>query len=317
MLIDDDLGDIFTEQPQIPPVDIPQIEEKFDLFEGTTSNTTQNDLILEMLKVKGINDPKQITILGENDEEQIVDFDTLTKEEQLQILNSYDEVTSNNLPEKSEVEKYLEENNMTFDEFLNAYKEQILSENGSPLQNYSVDSYTDEELFMLDFKSKYDDLGLSDDELQKELDKELANTELFKKKIDKIRSDYKTSEDAYKEQQQVEYDKENQQRYEDFSESMLNVAMETPELYNIELEDEEKNATLSYLLDLDENGVSDFSKALNDPKKLYEAAWFLKYGKDVFDTIKTHYESEITKLKKQINKPGVIIKDTPKKEVFF
>ena len=73
------------------------------------------------------------------------------------------------------------------------------------------------------------------------------------------------------------------------------------------LEDDEKNEVLSFLLDQDENGASQFYKTLSDPNKLYEAAWFLRYGKESFDALKNAYESEIAKLKKQ-DKPTVVRK---------
>ena len=92
---------------------------------------------------------------------------------------------------------------------------------------------------------------------------------------------------------------------------MVNIAVETPEFYGIELEDEEKNEVLSFLLDIDESGVSEFSKTLNDPKKLYEAAWFLRYGKESFDALKNAYESEIARIKKD-SKPAVVHKNPAK-----
>ena len=72
----------------------------------------------------------------------------------------------------------------------------------------------------------------------------------------------------------------------------------------------EKNEVLSFLLDQDENGASQFYKTLSDPNKLYEAAWFLRYGKESFDALKNAYESEIAKLKKQ-DKPTVVRKPKP------
>lgn len=68
--------------------------------------------------------------------------------------------------------------------------------------------------------------------------------------------------------------------------------------WGILLEDEEKNNILSYLAELDENGVSAFYKELNNPQRLYEAAWFLRYGKEAFDTLINAYESEIAKYKR-------------------
>ena len=89
---------------------------------------------------------------------------------------------------------------------------------------------------------------------------------------------------------------------------MVDVATKTSEFHGIELEDNEKNEVLSFILDLDENGTSNFYKTLNNPTKLYEAAWFLKYGKDAFNALSGAYEAEINKLKKD-NKPRVVVKN--------
>ena len=89
---------------------------------------------------------------------------------------------------------------------------------------------------------------------------------------------------------------------------MVDVATKTSEFHGIELEDNEKNEVLSFILDLDENGTSNFYKTLNNPTKLYEAAWFLKYGKDAFNALAGAYEAEINKLKKD-SKPRVVVKN--------
>lgn len=314
-MYDDEFDDIF----QNPIVNSESVLQKNDvdddIFNNLPQTETTDDIVIDLLKSRGIEDPSKIIVIDENEQEIEVDFNTLSREEQLQIINGSDDTTQT--VTQSEIDKVLTENNLTLDEFLELYKQQILEENNIsvPQQSYSVDNYTDQELFLLDLKNKYEDL--TDEELQIELDKELTNETLFKKKIDKIRNDYKVSEDAYKEQQQLEFEQENQRKYDEFSDTMLNIAMDTPELYDIELEDEEKNATLAFLLDLDDSGFTEFSKTLNDPKKLYEVAWFLKYGKDAFDAIKSHYESEITRLKSDLKKTKVVIKPEQKKESLF
>lgn len=315
MIIDNEFDDIF----QNPPVNTESIPQKADveddIFNNLTTSEPTNNIVIDLLRSRGIEDPSKIIVIDENEQEIEVDFNTLSREEQLQIINGSD--NDEPIVTQSEIDKILTENNLTLDEFLELYKQQVLEENNisAPQQSYSVDNYTDQELFMLDLKNKYEDL--TDEELEIELNKELTNETLFKKKIDKIRSDYKVSEDAYKEQQQLEFEQENQRKYDEFSDTMLNIAMDTPELYDIELEDEEKNATLAFLLDLDDSGSTEFSKTLNDPKRLYEVAWFLKYGKDAFDAIKSHYESEITRLKSDLKKTKVIIKPEQKKESLF
>ena len=279
-----------------------------DLFseELIEKEITGNPVLDNLLKAKGITDGK-IKIIDEDESETEVNFSDLSVEEQLEILNESTSTEDDNLDE-SEVEliNYMREKNLSVEDFLELYKQEIIASlEESTTQNYEIDAYDDSELFMLDLKNKY---NLTDEELEKELEKELKDETLFKKKVDVLRAEYKQLEDEQKEAQKLEFEQNQQQEYDKFAERMVNIAVETPEFYGIELEDEEKNEVLSFLLDIDESGVSEFSKTLNDPKKLYEAAWFLRYGKESFDALKNAYESEIARIKKD-SKPGVVHKN--------
>lgn len=312
----DGLENLFDEDLELDKIDsgepieeITPKEDEIDSFfsDEPSSNESSNPIIDELLKAKGIESGK-ITIIDENDEEQEVSFYDLSKDEQLEILNSTEEVEDNYGLDDSEVGliNHLRSNNLTVEQFLEGYKQSIVDElSNSEGSNYDIDAYDDEELYMLDLKNKYD---LSDEELVKELEKELQDETVFKKKVDRLRTEYKELEDQYKENQKIEFEQQRQAQYDQFAQQMVNVAIETPEFYGIELEDSEKNEVLSYLLELDENGVSDFYKTLNDPKKLYEAAWFLRYGKESFDMLKNAYESEIAKLRTKDNKPKPVVR---------
>ena len=288
-----------------------QIENKTDenddsfFSENNTIEEPVNPLIDELLKARGIESGK-IILIDDNDEEKEVSFYDLTKEEQLEILNSSDnkEVENDLNASESNLINHLRSNNLTVEQFLEGYKQTIVdSISNSETANYEIDAYDDEELYMLDLKNKYD---LSDEELVKELEKELQDEALFKKKADRLREEYKQLEDQYKENQKLEFEQKQQEEYDAFAQQMVDVAINVPEFYGIELEDDEKNEVLSFLLELDENGVSSFYKTLNDPKKLYEAAWFLRYGKESFDILKNAYESEIAKLKSKDKTPPVV-----------
>ena len=274
--------------------------ENDDLFTQIPDN--KSSIIDDLLAVKGITDGK-IKMLKEDETEEEIDFYSLSKEEQLEILKSSDLDHDYDL-EDDEIEliNELRTKGVNWKEYL----EQIKSSSEPSYEpSYEIDSFDDQELFLLDLKHKYD---LTNEELEKELEKELQDENLFKKKIDKIRAEYKELEDHQKQEQQVQFELSQKQRYNEFADTMVNVATKTSEYYGIELEDSEKNEVLSFILDLDENGTSNFYKTLNNPSKLYEAAWFLKYGKDAFSALSGAYEAEISKLKKD-NKPKVVVKN--------
>lgn len=312
----DELNDLFDADLQLDlktdtDAELVDNNTSDDLFseELIEKEITGNPVLDNLLKAKGITDGK-IKIIDEDESETEVNFSDLSVEEQLEILNESTSTEDDNLDE-SEVEliNYMREKNLSVEDFLELYKQEIIASlEESTTQNYEIDAYDDSELFMLDLKNKY---NLTDEELEKELEKELKDETLFKKKVDVLRAEYKQLEDEQKEAQKLEFEQNQQQEYDKFAERMVNIAVETPEFYGIELEDEEKNEVLSFLLDIDESGVSEFSKTLNDPKKLYEAAWFLRYGKESFDALKNAYESEIARIKKD-SKPAVVHKNPAK-----
>ena len=307
-------GDLDLGEPDILSGIEPDIQSDNDDIFGFPNSEPDiqknTNIVDEFLKINGITDGK-IKFKDENNKEQEQSFYNLSKEEQLQILSSFSEPEVKLDKSEQEFIDYLKANNLTLDSYFSQYKDKVVKELGTQHeQNYEIDAYDDQELFLLDLKSKYD---LTDEELTSELEKELGNETLFKKKVDSLRIEYKKLEDQYKETQQLEFTRQREEEYNKFSDTIVDVAVKNPEFYGIELEDNEKNEVLSFLLDLDDNGASNFYKELSKPEKLYEAAWFLKYGKDALDALRSAYESEIVKIKKD-NKGSVIIKDNKPKE---
>ncbi len=307
-VFDDDLG-----LDDVPEVEVTATIAQDDFFDTSSEpfDEESSSIIDEFLSLNGISNGI-IKYTDEDNTEKEVSFYELSKSEQLEILKSFAEPPAEEpaaVPVQDEFLEYLKTNNLTVDDFLAQYRESIVNEISSQYeQNYEIDAYDDQELYLLDLKTKFE---LTDEELTEELEKELKNPTMFKKKVDSLRSEYKKLEDQYKETQQAEFANQRQQEYEQFADTIVDVAYKNPEFYGIELEDNEKNEVLSFLLDLDDSGVSNFYKELSKPEKLYEVAWFVKYGKEAFDALRNAYESEIAKIKKD-SKGAVVIKNTPK-----
>ena len=270
-----DLDDVFDDKLDLTPEDLtdtPLLDDPNfiteDFFEPVIEKTGDESILNDLLKARGI-DGSKILLIDENNEEKEVDFFSLTKEEQLEILN--DQQQEADLDEsEQQLLNYLSTNNITLEDYLTKYRDAIVSEVSKPTEpTYDIDAYDDQELFLLDLKAKFD---LSDEELTAELEKELQNEGIFNKKVAKLREEYKKLEDEYKQEQEAEFNRQRDEQYNQFVDTMVDTAVKTPEFHGIELEDEEKNEVLAFLLDLDDSGTSNFYKALNDPQRLYEAA---------------------------------------------
>lgn len=290
---------------------INQNNDEDDFFSDDLTPINEDKSALQLfLESKGFVDSK-VKIVNDNDAEEEVDFNSLPQEDQLDILNSLTQVQKqetisgiNLSPDEQEFFKQLNSHGMTLEQFLENYKDGILSETEP---SYDIDSYNNEELFLLDLKNKYD---LSDEELSEELEKELKNEDLFKKKVDKIREEYKTLETQHNQQREAELQANQQKEYDQFVQQVVTVATNTPDIHGFELDDDEKNKTLSYLLDVNDQGVSQFYNDLNNDEKLYELAWYSLYGKSAFKLMQDSYEAEIIKLKSKQDKPSAVRQDT-------
>lgn len=301
----DDLFDDISPQSIVEPKQTAIISDDNFLSDSDdilNEPTNSEDVLNLFLATKGIENGK-IKIINDYDQEEEIDFKELPKHEQLQILKS-DDLDYDYGLEDDEIEfiNYLRNQGISWRDYVNQIA-QSSNQNQEPV--YDIDSYDDHELFLLDLKYKLD---LSDEELERELEKELQDGEIFKKKVDRLRQEYKEIEDRQRQDHQESINQQNQEQYNQFYNTMIGVAQQLPEIHGIELEDAEKNEILSSIVNLDANGYSDFYKELNNPVRLYEAAWFLRYGKDAFAAISNAYEQEIMRLK-QDKKPGVVVRN--------
>ena len=258
-----------------------------DLFGETT--TENSELISNLLAQKGITDASKIQIEDEDGNIQELDFNSIPIEEQLEILQQ-------ETPEldDSEIEtiNYLRENGIGIQELIEYHRNQAIQEYLQAQQtDYTVDDLSDEELYKLDIAARYEDL--SEEELEIELQKELNNPDLFKKKVDKLREVYKQEEIAEQNELSQQAELEEEQNYQMLVDSMVEVAQGTDELFDLELEDDDKEEVLQFLLNKDINGQSEFVKLLNDPKALFQLAWFATKGQEAFSTIHDYYKKEI------------------------
>ena len=279
-----------------------ELDSIFDEEDDIDLNASALD---QYLQSKGFKN-SEVTIFDENDKEVKMNFHALSSEEQLDILSSITtkERGAQLYEDEQEWIDELRKNNLDFNSFLELYKNSIMEELGATQEDsYEIDAYDDRELFLLDLKNKYD---LTDEELQSELEKELQNEALFEKKVAKTRAEYKQLETQYKQMQEQEFAQQQEQEYQHFAQQMVGIATNRKEFHGLELEDDDKNDTLSYMLDLDDKGVSQLARDLQDPEKLYAVAWYLRHGDSAFKIIENAHESEISKLRALRDKPNVV-----------
>ena len=314
-----------TDPIEIPDSSEPESDADYGVIEENykptkTSNEPAEELDVwhQYLKDMGIENSKEIHFENENGEIETVDFDSLDKDTQLTMLKELSAPTLTD--HEIEVINFLRQNNASLDEVVDFYSEQrlrdYLSYNPDQVQQpiYTIDDYSDEELYLADLKSKFP--SLTDEELLSELDSAKLNEELFSKKADVIRQAYRDQEDlAWEEQMYAE-----QMRYEQLQQNITNAVLNFTEISidpdpnsedwrGIEIEDGDRQQILAYLLDQDQEGKSQLVRDIEDPNELIKLSWYKLYGDDTFKHITTYWKGllkdarrENARLAKQVEK---------------
>lgn len=268
----------------------------------------EDDIIISMLKQIGISDPSKIKF--ENDEGEIeeVSWDSLSAEEKMNILTPESPDPNFGLedPEISFI-NLLRDAGITPEEYINYQREQAIEEYRQALEGnpqYEVERLTDEDLYALDLQSRVPDM--TDEEVAIALEHEKANPELFEKKMQGIRAEYKALEDERRQNEELLEQQQKQEQFEAFQSDVLDAIESLDEVGGVKLnlDEDDMEEVANFILSLDSAGVSYLGKALDDPQTLARMAWFALKGDEAFATITDYYDKEIAKEKRSAYEAG-------------
>ena len=287
-------------------------EDQINEGESSKEQETTTNVVTELLKRQGIEDPNQISFEKEDGSIEKLKWDDLSLEEQLNILNQKPE--NDNLPPVNDeigediqsLAKELKDNNMSVDDFINYIKDQGIQAYQASLQpHYEVDNITDDDLFKIDLKNRIPDI--TPEQLETALEQAKSNEELYNKQVNGIREEYKQFEEEQNAQNEAITVEEQQQQYNEFANAITQTidSLDNVNGIDIELEDEDKYELAQFILGQDAAGVSNFGKALNDPETFVKVAWFALKGADAIDSITDYFKNEITKVRESSYQEGL------------
>lgn len=293
----------------------------------------EEDILTSFLKSYGIEDPSKMKFQNDDDEVEDVDFKTLSKEDQMEILKN---LTDSGLSEQEKADlNWLRQNGMSLKQFSDAVSKRsidnYLNQNPDqvPQRVYQIDDYSDDELYLADLKSKYPDF--TDEELLSKLESAKDNEDLYTKEVTALRNSYKQDEDNLVKQQEEQQAQAAQAMRDNlmraasnFNEVLLDA--DDPESDSLMVEDTDKQQILSYLLDQDSQGKSQLIRDLEDPETLIQLAWLRLQGQNAISDTSRYWKEtlketrkENAKLQKEIEKlkgkkdNSVVIPQSPNK----
>ena len=317
--IDNDLDNNPNPQDNdVPAGDPDWLDEPQDNPDDNSNDTiADSDVLTTFLSHYGVENGK-ITYENENGDTEEVNFNELDSAEQLNILK---ELTTPNLAEHEiETINFLRKNNVTLQDVVEYYSQvavqNYIKENGPVQRDYSIDEYSDDELYFADLKAKYPEM--TNEEIQADVDSAKENEELFKKKADAIRKQYKAKEDertqAIQQQQKDQYvafDNSIKQSITNFNEISLDYKDSKADA--LVIDNNMKNDIYNYLMRVDENGKSQFAKDLEDTNKWVNFAWFALYGNEAISDITNYWKNELKNTRRDTQKPRQTAQTTVRK----
>ena len=285
------------------------VENVNDTQEQTASNNSDDELISAVLKDQGIEDLSKIKFEDDMGNIEERPWNQLSIEEKYNILSSGNQNPDYDLDdEETQLLNSIRLSNLTPSEYIQNLSRQsiqnYIANNQAQTQSFSVDQYSDDELFLTDLLTKTE--NITDEEALDILSKSKDNTSLYQKQINSLREEYKQAEIDQIQQQQYQQQQYQQQIYNKYSDDVINAIMNLKEVsgYDINLDDDEKSELHEFLTGFDNAGNSWLGKALNDPNTLVKLGYYALNGDRMIEEISSYYNNEIAQVRQNSYKKG-------------
>lgn len=290
----DEFDETPTQEKQEPD---PKPEKEGNQETASPSEGDQeDDLTTEVLKLRGINNPDKIKFEDESGAITERSWDSLTKEEQINILADQREhqETNNDLAEDEiDLINAIRNSGMSVQDYMQTITPQI----NQPQDTNQFDAMSDEDLYAFDILNKVGNDNITDEELDAALEAAKANETLFKKTVDGLRQQYNRLQEEQKQNIANQQQAAAQQRYQAFA----NVVNNQIDNFNsfagqpIQLSNQDKDNLSEFMLALDEDGSSALGKALQDPRLLTKAAFWLLNEQELIAELQKQQQDAYTR----------------------
>lgn len=280
---------------------------------------SSKDYISRLLESRGI-DRNRVQILDEEGNPTEVSFDSLSEQDKFDILNYQDDSV---LPEDHEIQmiNFLRQNNMTLQDFAEWQRQEAIQEYLAGQQTVSdTDSYSDEEIVAYDYIKRFGE-SMSDEEIDAEIERLKADPEAFAKRVTLLRNAFKAEEEAQAKLYQDEAAAKQAENEQMFINTYHQAMAGIDNIQNTELDDNDRDELLRFVLEKDQANRTGLSKAMDNPENVLKMAWYLLHGEERVDAMIDYFQKEISKRSKPgprvVTKQGGGRKPAPREDEFI
>lgn len=304
---DEDFDDFYEGQEEESNQQVTESIDEIDEQVEEQSSNIEDEFISQLLKSRGIEDSSKIKFENEEGNVEEIDWNNLSTEDKLNILESSSIQPETGLDD-SEIQliNAIRSSQLTPQEYIQYIQKSSVDYyiQNSQNQTYSIDQFSDDELFVMDLISKSKDI--TEEEAIEALEKAKSNEILYKKQVAAIRNEYQKTEDAAINQQRLEQQQYVQEQFNQFAEQIGNSIINFKEFseYELNMDEEDMQNLYEFITGKDNAGNSWFGKALNDPDTVVQMAWFVLNGEKMIQDITEYYNKEITNVRKASYEKG-------------
>lgn len=268
----------------------------------------EDDLITSILKGYGISDPSKIKFENEDGSVEEVNFNELDPAAQKELVASL--ASGDYSEEEVSTINFLRGKGLTFNEAMERYAAAKVQEYKDSMTNgaeptYTIDSLTDDEIYIGDLKQRYP--NYSDEQIAERYNRAKEDPESFAQDVAELRTQYKALED-----QEMQ---ESQQRQAAATEELRNTILQAIDnLTELKLDPEDEESDAFVLEDTDKQAIANFALAptssgktqlaqdLEDPARLAELVLMSVKGKEILAGTSRYYRNELAKSHAEIKK---------------
>ena len=280
---------------------------------------SSKDYISRLLESRGI-DRNRVQILDEEGNPTEVSFDSLSEQDKFDILNYQDDPV---LPEDHEIQmiNFLRQNNMTLQDFAEWQRQEAIQEYlAGQAPTSDTDSYSDEEIVAYDYIKRFGE-SMSDEEIDAEIERLKADPEAFAKRVSLLRNAFKAEEEAQAKLYQDEAAAKQAENEKMFVNTYHQAMAGIDSIQNTELDDNDRDELLRFVLEKDQANRTGLSKAMDNPENVLKMAWYLLHGEERVDAMIDYFQKEISKRSKPgprvVTKQGGGRKSAPREDEFI
>lgn len=301
----EDNQDLFNFETPEDPIQTPPEDQSEDIYseedfnEPSNDSEPEGDFISKLLEAKGFKN-KTIQITDENGEVSDINFDDLTDQEKFDLLSDSGQ-DEGAMPSDEELKtlNFLRTNNMTLEDFAKWQREEGVQEylaNQAPITEF--DEYTDDEMIAYDFIQRFGE-DMTDEEIDAEIERLKADPDAYQKRVNLLRASYKSEAEAQSKLYEQEEQTRNQAAEEEFKTAYINAAGNINYIHGMDLDNNDKQELLDFVLTKDAANRTGLSKALDNPESVLKMAWYLLHGEETYDATVDHFKKEIAKRSKE------------------